>query len=206
MLASSIADVPLGFKGLDESPYHVQATTVRLNKRRNAKNPVMPIPSNAIEVGSGTEVRVTWRLLSVKPVLRPLRVLKPVPTPAPETTKLAEPLLAGVKFRITELPVNKGGVMVRVVVSDVTLVIGPEKSISISEAVPPVTVKTAVTAWVPAWLGEANAKLASSPAAKDTKNDRFIMETPGKLISKVLTDSWCCKSTTHFRRSRRDSI
>ena len=65
MLASSIADVPLGFKGLNESPYHVQATAVRLNKRRNAKNPVMPIPSNAIEVGSGTEAKVTARLDAV---------------------------------------------------------------------------------------------------------------------------------------------
>ena len=37
-----------------KSPWHDQATAVRLNNRRKAKKPVMPMPSKAIEVGSGT--------------------------------------------------------------------------------------------------------------------------------------------------------
>jgi hypothetical protein len=186
MLASSIADVPLGFKGLDESPYHVQATAVRLNKRRNAKNPDMPIPSKAIEVGSGTALtKVTAKLLNTKPAVVPVTLPGRVPTPADVTTRSAKPEAAGVKFKVSVLPLNKGGVMVRLVDVTVALVIAPEKVISISEAVPPVPAKSAVTTWVAAWLGEANAKLARSTAANDRKTDRFIMETPGKLISKV---------------------
>jgi len=188
MLASSIADVPLGFKGLNESPYHVHATAVRLKKRRNAKNPVMPMPSKAIEVGSGTVVKVALMALNVKPVVAPEGRIEPVPTPADVTTKSATPEDDGVKVRVSVSPLKVGVKPGRVVDSKLTLEIGAVKPISRSVSVPPDPEKEAVTICVAAWLGEANAKLARSPAASDRNSDRFIMETPGKLISKVLTE------------------
>jgi len=109
MLASSIADVPLGFKELDELPYHVQATTVRLNKRRNAKNPVMPMPSKAIEVGSGMAATVTWRFESVTPAVSPVRK-KALRLPDDVTLKSTKPEDCGAKLSVTVDPVNKGGV------------------------------------------------------------------------------------------------
>jgi hypothetical protein len=111
-----------------------------------------------------------------------------VPTPAPCTTTSAKPEAAGVKDSVSKLPLKVAVKPGRLFEPTDTLLIGPEKTISISDIVPPVPAKFEVTSCVAAWLGAANAKLARSPAAKDRKTDRFIMETPGKLISKVLTE------------------
>jgi hypothetical protein len=185
MLASSIADVPLGFKGLDESSYHVQATAVRLNKRRNAKNPVMPMPKSAIEVGSGTAAVATPMVrLPCDPAVTPVsealeNVIAPGVLVVNANTK--DPLAAAVKLA----SIVFGAISVYVIPErlELTVVTGPigstpgEYVISISVAVPGlVTVNDAVVVTVPAWLGVANATLASKPAATVKKSDRFVIE------------------------------
>jgi hypothetical protein len=183
MLASSIADVPLAFKGLDESPYHVQATAVRLNKRRNAKNPVMPIPSNAIEVGSGTVATPTVSVPCVPAVTPVSEAVENVIAPGVPVlnSNTKDPLAAAVKLASTVF----GPISVYVIPErlELTVVTGPigstpgEYVISISVAVPGVvTVNDAVVVTVPAWLGVANATLASKPAATVKKSDRFVIE------------------------------
>jgi hypothetical protein len=184
MLASSIADVPLGFKGLDELPYHVQATAMRLNKRRNAKNPVMPMPSKAIEVGSGiAAVDTPTESVPCDPVVTPVsdaveKVIAPGVLVVNSNTK--DPLAAAAKLASTVFADISVYVMVPMVeLTVVGSVIGSTPGvyvISISVAVPPVTVNDAVVVTVPAWLGVANATLASKPAATVKKSDRFVIE------------------------------
>jgi len=157
MLASSIADVPLGFKGLDESRYHVQATAVRLNNRRRARKPVMPMPKSAIEVGSGTEATPTERLPCDPAVTPDSEALENVIAPGVlvtnENTKF--PLAAAVNFASTVFAVGSEYVMPERF--ELTVVMGPigstpgENVISISVAVPGVvTVNDAVVVTVPA--------------------------------------------------------
>jgi len=185
MLASSIADVPLGLKGLDESPSHVQATAVRLNNRRRARKPVMPMPKSAIEVGSGTAAVVATPTESVPcdPVVTPVsdadeKLIAPGVLVVKLNTK--DPLAAAVKLASTVFALISVYVMPERV--ELTVVMGPIGStpgvyvISISVAVPPVTVNDAVVVTVPAWLGVANATLASKPAATVKKSDRFVIE------------------------------
>jgi len=184
MLAGSIADVPLSFKGLDELPYYVQATTVRLNKRRNAKNPVMPIPSNAIEVGSGTVATPTVTVPCVPEVTPVSEALENVIGPRVPVLNwnTKDPLEAAVKLASTVF----GPISVYVIPerpTELTVEMGPIGSTpgvyvtSISVAVPPLfTVKFAVVTTVFAWLGVANATLASKPAATVKKSDRFVIE------------------------------
>jgi len=184
MLASSIADVPLGFKGLNESPYHVQATAARLKKRRNAKNPVMPMPSKAIEVGSGTVATPTERVPCVPAVTPVSEAVENVIAPGVPVlnSNTKDPLEAAVKLASTVF----GLISVYVIPerpTELTVETGPIGSTpgvyvtSISVAVPPLfTVKFAVVTTVPAWLGVANATLASKPAAKVKKSDRFVIE------------------------------
>lgn len=185
MLASSIADVPLGFKGLDESPYHVQATAVRLNNRRRARKPVMPMPKSAIEVGSGTAAVATpTESVPCDPVVTPVsdadeKLIAPGVLVVKLNTK--DPLAAAVKLASTVFALISVYVMPERV--ELTVVMGPIGStpgvyvISISVAVPGlVTVNDAVVVTVPAWLGVANATLASKPAATVKKSDRFVIE------------------------------
>jgi len=186
MLASSIADVPLVFKGLNESPYHVQATAVRLKKRRNAKNPVMPMPKSAIEVGSGTAAVATPTVTvpcdpEVTPVSEALEnVIGPRVLVLNANTK--DPLAAALKLASTVFgPISVYEIPERP--TELTVEMGPIGStpgvyvISISVAVPGVvTVNDAVVVTVPAWLGVANATLASKPAATVKKSDRFVIE------------------------------
>jgi len=184
MLASSIADVPLVFKGLNESPYHVQATAVRLKKRRNAKNPVMPMPKSAIEVGSGTTAVATpTESVPCAPLVTPVsdaveKVIAPGVLVVNWNTK--DPLAAAVKLASTVFALISVYVMPERVELTVTgVVIGSTPGvyvISISVAVPPVTVNDAVVVTVPAWLGVANATLASKPAATVKKSERFVIE------------------------------
>jgi len=185
MLASSIADVPLGIKGLDESPYHVQATAVRLNKRRNAKNPVMPIPKSAIEVGSGiTAVATPTVTVPCDPEVTPdseafENVIAPGVLVVNSNTK--DPLAAALNVASTVFALGCEYTMLdRVELTVTGFVIGStpgEYVISISVAVPGlVTVNDAVVVTVPAWLGVANATLASKPAATVKKSDRFVIE------------------------------
>jgi hypothetical protein len=183
MLASSIADVPLGFKGLDESPYHVQATTVRLNKRRKAKNPVMPIPSNAIEVGSGTVATPTVSVPCVPAVTPVSEAVENVIAPGVPVlnSNTKDPLAAAVKLASTVFgPISVYVIPERLELTVVTGPIGSTPGVyvtSISVAVPPLfTEKLAVVTTDPAWLGVANATLASKPAAKVKKSDRFVIE------------------------------
>jgi len=186
MLAGSIADVPLSFKGLDELPYYVQATAVRLNKRRNAKNPVMPMPKSAIEVGSGTAAAVATPTVTVPcdPEVTPVsealeNVIGPTVLLLNANTKV--PLAAAVKLASTVFgPISVYEIPERL---ELTVEMGPIGStpgvyvISISVAVPGVvTVNDAVVVTVPAWLGVANATLASKPAATVKKSDRFVIE------------------------------
>ena len=51
----------------------LQATEVFLKKRRNARNPVMPMPKRASEAGSGTEVKATLMLEAVTLLDKPVR-------------------------------------------------------------------------------------------------------------------------------------
>jgi len=170
---------------LDESPYHVQATAVRLNKRRNAKNPVMPMPKSAIEVGSGTAAVATPTVrLPCDPAVTPdseafENVIAPGVLVVNSNTKV--PLAAAVNFASTVFAVGSEYVMPERL--ELTVVMGPigstpgEYVISISVAVPGVvTVNDAVVVTVPAWLGVANATLASKPAATVKKSDRFVIE------------------------------
>jgi len=183
MLASSIADVPLAFKGWDESPYHGQATAVRLNKRRNAKNPVMPIPSNAIEVGSGTVATPTVSVPCVPAVTPVSEAVENVIAPGVPVlnSNTKDPLEAAVKLASTVFgPISVYVIPERLELTVETGPIGSTPGVyvtSISVAVPPLfTEKLAVVTTVPAWLGVANATLASKPAATVKKSDRFVIE------------------------------
>jgi len=176
-------------RDLSESRQQDQATAVRLNSRRKARKPVMPIPKRAIEVGSGTPVVAVMLTVTEPPV--PVLFVSDasenviggaVPVwyekvKVPDADGANE---ASISFDVNGLPTSEsvmpGGKGLRAWrVIGLTLGV---YVISTSCAVPPITLYDTVVVTVvdPAWLGVANATLASKPAAATKKTDRFVIE------------------------------
>jgi hypothetical protein len=143
----------------------------------------MPMPKSAIEVGSGTVATPTVSV-PCDPEETPdsdafENVILPGVLVVNANTKV--PLVAAVNVASTVFALGSEYVMPERV--ELTVETGPigstpgEYVISISVAVPGVvTVNDAVVVTVPAWLGVANATLASKPAATVKKSDRFVIE------------------------------
>jgi hypothetical protein len=157
----------------------------------------MPIPRRAIEVGSGMTLGLT--VTSLKTLLEVPEKEKPVKA-NPEavlgvTTEIVKvPEVAALKVIPTELagsvdgggpgnaiPLVKTDTPVKVPDTVGMPTIGSTvgaKVIWKSLTVPVIAVKVTdvVTVWFAAWLGVANATLASKPAATVKKSDRFVIE------------------------------
>jgi hypothetical protein len=161
-----------------------------LNSRRKAKKPVTPMPKRATEVGSGVEVppvTTPTPRVPIAPLVTPVSdaVEKPIGTVAP-VVKLHTTVPADEALNFTSTSFAAISEMVTpvtpVLLVTMRLEIGSTVGVyvtSISVAVPgEVTVKTAVvvTNSLAAWLGVANATLASKPAAKVIKTERFVIE------------------------------
>jgi hypothetical protein len=156
----------------------------------------MPIPSRAIEVGSGTAVGTKLKLTADGvPVIEPGLIMPLRKTPVVSTVNVSDPLsVAGVYVKITSF--GGGGAIVAELGVGAPLklsiaVTGPEKKKSNSPAVAPGTEKVPVTVIEPARDGAASATLASKPTANAQSDERFIIENSWE-------DSWSQKSSNYL--------
>jgi len=157
----------------------------------------MPIPKRAIEVGSGMAVGLTVTELETVvavPEKEKLAALNPEAVLGVTTEIVKEPEVTAVKVIPTVLapsvvgggPGNAAPLVKTVTPVKVPLTVGVPtigstvgaKVIWKSLTLPPTAEKVTevVTVWFAAWLGVANATLASKPAATVKKNDRFVIE------------------------------
>jgi hypothetical protein len=177
-----------------ELPLHDQATEVRLNSRRKARKPVMPIPKRAIEVGSGTAaVGAKLKLTEVgvptieEPLTSPVRN-----TPVVSTLNVSTPPTTAAGY-VKTTSLGGGGTIVGAFGAGTPLklsiaVTGAEKKKSTSLAVAPGTDQLPVTVSEPACDGAASAKLAKKPAATANNDERFIIRILlGRYLIKEIT-------------------
>jgi len=173
----------------------IQATDGRLNSRRKARKPVMPMPRRAIELGSGvvptgaeltfSEVVAVW-MWSLAPENVGASDVEPMgPAVLVSNVNTTEPDEVASNVTVTVLPDSAietpvspdDDTIVRLLMGSTLGVYATSRSVTVVPAGAVIEkLVSVVTSVDPAWLDAVKDKLTRRPAAKARKKDRFIIQ------------------------------